>query len=68
MSDLTDTPTPPRCPTCTAPAPSMHPAVQCEGEVQPCGDPWHGDPDPRWGDKPVALIRAAQSRFAEARR
>ena len=30
-----------RCPTCTSPAPHLHPAVQHEGEVQPCRDPWH---------------------------
>lgn len=30
-----------RCPTCTSPAPHLHPAVQHEGEVQPCPDEYH---------------------------
>lgn len=29
------------CPTCGSPAPHLHPAVQSEGEVQPCADPFH---------------------------
>jgi hypothetical protein len=33
--------TPRRCPTCDAPKPYLHPAVQHEGEVQMCRDPWH---------------------------
>lgn len=30
------------CPTCGSPKPHLHPAVQSEGEVQPCSDPFHG--------------------------
>lgn len=29
------------CPICQSPAPHRHPAVQHEGEVQPCRDPYH---------------------------
>jgi hypothetical protein len=35
---------PERCPTCTSKAPSLHPAVQWEGEVHLCPDLWHDDP------------------------
>lgn len=49
---------PERCPRCDSPAPHLHPAMQCEGEVEVCRDAWHGaerredppastDPDPR---------------------
>lgn len=30
-----------RCPTCDSTAPHLHPAVQNEGEVQPCRDAFH---------------------------
>ncbi len=43
-----------RCPTCDSPKPELHPAMQFEGEVQPCRDAWHSrDPrtDPMPGDQ-----------------
>jgi hypothetical protein len=30
-----------RCPRCDSPAPHLHPAVQHEGEVQPCPHAFH---------------------------
>lgn len=30
-----------KCPTCESPSPELHPAVQHEGEVEICADPWH---------------------------
>jgi len=30
-----------KCPTCSSPSPELHPAVQHEGEVQPCKDAFH---------------------------
>jgi hypothetical protein len=30
-----------RCPTCDSPSAKLHPAMQWEGEVQPCRDAWH---------------------------
>lgn len=32
---------PSRCPRCDSPDPARHPAMQWEGEVQPCHDDWH---------------------------
>lgn len=48
------------CPTCESPDPGRHPAVQFEGEVHLCRDPWH---------KPSAAeIEASWQFSAEQRR
>lgn len=29
------------CPTCNSHSPNLHPAIQSEGEIQPCKDEYH---------------------------
>lgn len=36
-----------KCPRCDSPAPHLHPAMQFEGEVQPCTHPYHQQDTPQ---------------------
>jgi|GEM_PF-2844459 len=47
-----------RCTRCQSPAPHLHPAMQSEGEVQPCNDPFHLRVTPE--NTPDKIARAQQ--------
>lgn len=53
-----------RCPTCNSPSPSRHPAMQHEGEVQPCEDLYHKEDliRHRLKNQGVELTRGAMQR------
>jgi hypothetical protein len=50
-----------RCPRCDSPAPHLHPAVQCEGEVELCTHHFHLTPTnqnrPEWIENVRAKLR-----------
>jgi hypothetical protein len=48
------------CPTCGSPDPKKHPAMQFEGEVQPCRDVWHMPETPETVE--VNVVMGAQLR------
>ncbi len=59
---------PRKCPTCDSPAKHLHPAMQHEGEVQPCLNPWHEPHGSILDAKPtyqsvLADLTAAQERI-----
>lgn len=55
-----------RCPTCDSPQPHLHPAVQHEGEVSICKDPYHSivtpqNPNPhRITQEPIPVLHFDQ--------
>lgn len=51
------------CPTCTSPAPHLHPAIQHEGEVQPCRDEFHLRVTPQNTPERIAEVQALMDRF-----
>ncbi len=54
-----------RCPKCNSPAPHLHPAVQFEGEFQPCNDNYHRILTPENTKQRVAETDALLSRIAK---
>jgi hypothetical protein len=50
------------CPTCHSPSPNLHPAVQHEGEVIGCDDPFHGEYRPREGESLADFSRRVYGR------
>lgn len=54
------------CPTCDAPQPHLHPAVQCGGEVEICRDAFHLTPTPMNKPEWIAAVREKQSRAADS--
>lgn len=54
---------PVRCPRCNSPSPKKHPALQCEGEVQPCPDPWHNNKEEDIGTVPVLAVAHLEDSF-----
>jgi hypothetical protein len=50
------------CPMCDSPAPHLHPAVQYEGEVSPCADPFHHVVTPENTEAKIADCRCSSCR------
>jgi hypothetical protein len=51
-----------KCPTCTSPAPHLHPAVQSEGEVHTCHDAFHLQETPQNRPEYRQLVHEAIAR------
>ncbi len=54
-----------RCPRCNSPKPHLHPAVQLEGEVQPCADDFHKRVTAENTQAKIASIQALLASFAQ---
>lgn len=52
------------CPSCGSPKPNLHPAVQYEGEVQICPDPYHERVTGENTLEKIAGLRAQKEREA----
>jgi hypothetical protein len=52
------------CPTCDSPAPLLHPAMQFEGEVQPCKDAWHTQTTNGWDKSALAVVKAGEKHMS----
>lgn len=52
-----------RCQRCNSPAPHLHPAVQYEGEVQPCTDDYHRQVTPQNTPERIADMDALMARI-----
>lgn len=50
-----------KCPRCNSPQPHLHPAMQFEGEVQPCSHPFH---EQLMTDTPDIVERLHAKRFS----
>jgi hypothetical protein len=49
------------CPACGSTAPHLHPAVQHEGEVKLCADPFHLTPTPQNKPDYIAAVEASRA-------
>lgn len=54
-----------RCPTCNSHSPNLHPAMQHEGEVELCRDPFHGPMEDVPFDNVKSELRAENNRLRE---
>jgi hypothetical protein len=52
------------CPKCDSPYPHLHPAIQYEGEVQPCPDPFHEIVTASNTPQRIAELREFLARYA----
>jgi hypothetical protein len=55
---------PEECPRCGSLAPHLHPAVQCEGEVETCIDDFHLRPTPQNTPEYIALVHTKLAALA----